>query len=84
MIFKVRTVWALGGSFFLALWPCIIPHNGVNTLLGYTLQVWHGILHWSEVEYELFLMEMRKALRNKAIHGYLKIRYVYGRKPEVG
>ena len=84
MISKVSTACALSGSILLALCPALSLHNGINTLLGYTLQVWHGIMHWSEVEYELFLMEMRKALRNKAIHGYLKIRYVYGRKPEVG
>lgn len=32
-------------------------------------------------EYQVFLMGLRKALRNKQIHAYIKVRYIWGRKP---
>jgi len=44
--------------------------------------LWKTILGWPDDEYQLFLMSMRKILKNKRIHGYMKARYVYGRKPE--
>ncbi|KAF5543247.1 heat shock 70 kDa 12B [Fusarium phyllophilum] len=37
---------------------------------------------WPKDEYQVFLMQIRKALRNRKIHGYFVVRYVYGRKPE--
>jgi hypothetical protein len=40
------------------------------------------VLGWSKDEYQIFLMGMRKVLRNtKNIHIYCKYKYVYGRKP---
>ncbi|KAK3342115.1 S-adenosyl-L-methionine-dependent methyltransferase [Lasiosphaeria hispida] len=53
-----------------------------NDIEGYTLMLWHNVLNWPAEDYQMFLMEMRKALRNKRIHGYIVQRYVYGRKPE--
>lgn len=40
------------------------------------------MLNWPKDEYQIFLMGMRKALRNRKMHAYMKVRYVYGRKPE--
>uniref|UniRef100_A0A0D2Y9R6 Methyltransferase type 11 domain-containing protein n=1 Tax=Fusarium oxysporum (strain Fo5176) TaxID=660025 RepID=A0A0D2Y9R6_FUSOF len=37
---------------------------------------------WPKDEYQVFLMGIRKALRNRKIHGYFVVRYVYGLKPE--
>ncbi|KPM43972.1 hypothetical protein AK830_g2642 [Neonectria ditissima] len=54
-----------------------------NDLQGYTLMLWHKVLDWSKDEYQIFLMEMRKVLKSRQIHGYMYARYVYGRKPEV-
>ncbi|QGI86738.1 hypothetical protein CEK25_013467 [Fusarium fujikuroi] len=52
-----------------------------NDLEGYTMMVWHKIMNWPEDEYQVFLMNMRKAFKDKRIHGYMRVRYVYGRKP---
>lgn len=52
-----------------------------NDLQGYTLMLWHK-LEWPADDYQIFLMNMRKVLRNRHIHGYMFLRYVYGRKPD--
>ncbi|KAM0186346.1 hypothetical protein ACHAPI_011767 [Fusarium lateritium] len=52
-----------------------------NDLEGYTLMTWQHILGWPKDEYELFLMKMRKALRNGNIHGYMRNRFITARKP---
>ncbi|KAF5622151.1 mrna 3 end-processing yth1 [Fusarium tjaetaba] len=53
-----------------------------NDLEGYTMMVWHQIMNWPEDEYQVFLMNMRKAFKDKRIHGYMRVRYVHGRKPD--
>ncbi|KAH8714422.1 S-adenosyl-L-methionine-dependent methyltransferase [Ilyonectria robusta] len=53
-----------------------------NDIEGYTLLLWHNVLNWPKDEYQIFLMGMRQALRNRKMHAYMKVRYVYGRKPE--
>lgn len=55
-----------------------------NDIEGYTLFMWNNILGWSKDEYQIFLMSMRKCLKNKSIHGWMNLRFVYGRKPEAG
>lgn len=40
------------------------------------------MLQWSRDEYQVFLMMNRKELKDKSIHSYLKVRYLYGRKAE--
>ncbi|KAM0343520.1 hypothetical protein ACHAPU_008415 [Fusarium lateritium] len=52
-----------------------------NDIEGYTLMMWQDVLQWPKEEYQLFLMSIRKAIRNPKIHTYMKVRYVYGRKP---
>ncbi|KAF5258523.1 hypothetical protein FOXYS1_10914 [Fusarium oxysporum] len=37
---------------------------------------------WPAEEYQIFLMQVRKDLRNKKLHPYFKVRFVWGRKPE--
>ncbi|KAF5544013.1 methyltransferase [Fusarium phyllophilum] len=53
-----------------------------NDLEGYTMMVWHQIMNWPEDEYQVFLINMRKAFKDRRIHGYMRVRYVYGRKPD--
>ncbi|KAK2734404.1 methyltransferase domain-containing protein [Colletotrichum kahawae] len=36
---------------------------------------------WSRAEVDVFLMEVRQDLRNRAIHGYFPLYFIYGRKP---
>ncbi|EFX03261.1 methyltransferase type 12 [Grosmannia clavigera kw1407] len=37
---------------------------------GYTTFMWNEVLKWGEAEYQIFLMQMRKALRDKKVHSY--------------
>ncbi|KAH6887637.1 S-adenosyl-L-methionine-dependent methyltransferase [Thelonectria olida] len=53
-----------------------------NDIEGYTLALWTHVLGWPQDEYQVFLMDLRKAIRNRKIHSYFKVRFVYGRKPE--
>lgn len=46
--------------------------------------LWKNVMNWPEEEFQVFLMGMRNVLKNKRIHGYFKVRYVYGRKPADG
>ncbi|KAF5705919.1 hypothetical protein FMUND_11895 [Fusarium mundagurra] len=53
-----------------------------NNLEGHTMRVWHQIMDWPEDEYQVFLLNMRTAFKDKRIHGYIRVRYVYGQKPD--
>ncbi|KAK0745549.1 S-adenosyl-L-methionine-dependent methyltransferase [Schizothecium vesticola] len=53
-----------------------------NDLEGYSTFMWNNVLGWPADEYQIFLMRTRQELRDKKIHSFLKVRYVYGRKPE--
>ncbi|KAF5008198.1 hypothetical protein FDECE_5531 [Fusarium decemcellulare] len=53
-----------------------------SDLVGYSQLMWHQILKWPAEEYELFLMQVRKDLKNKKLHPYFRVRCVWGRKPE--
>ncbi|KAH6985357.1 hypothetical protein EDB80DRAFT_756530 [Ilyonectria destructans] len=37
---------------------------------------------WPKDDCQMFLMSFRKYLRNRKVHGYMAVRYVYARKPE--
>ncbi|CAF3449744.1 unnamed protein product [Fusarium graminearum] len=62
-------------------WPKDPKLREVGKFLGYTLMMWQDVLQWPKDEYQLFLLSIRKAIRNPKIHTYMKVRYVYGRKP---
>ncbi|KAM0191652.1 hypothetical protein ACHAPI_008703 [Fusarium lateritium] len=53
-----------------------------NDLEGYSFLLWNQVLKWPEDEYQIFLMQIRGALRNRKVHSYITTRYVYGRKLE--
>lgn len=61
---------------------CFVSVLCSQIIQGYTLLLWKNVLQWPKDEYQVFLMQSRKALRNRKIHGYFVVRYVYGRKPE--
>lgn len=42
--------------------------------------MWHDVVQWPKDEYQLFLMGLRRAIRNPQVHSYMTVRYVYGRK----
>ncbi|ESU11854.1 hypothetical protein FGSG_05834 [Fusarium graminearum PH-1] len=52
-----------------------------NDLQGYTLMTWQKVFGSPGKEYQLFLMQMRQALRDKNVHGYMRIRFITARKP---
>ena len=52
-----------------------------NGYQGYTLFLW-TLLEWDMGEYQIFLMELRKALRKQSLHGYMAVRYIWGQKPK--
>ncbi|KAK0726130.1 S-adenosyl-L-methionine-dependent methyltransferase [Lasiosphaeris hirsuta] len=60
-----------------------ISHVALETdIEGYTMMLWHHVLQWPLDGYQPFLDGMRKTLRDKRTHPYMKLRVVYGRKSE--
>ncbi|OTA99031.1 hypothetical protein M426DRAFT_325493 [Hypoxylon sp. CI-4A] len=53
-----------------------------NDLEGYTLIPWNIVHGENTPGYQETLAYLRRELRSKSMHAYMKIRYVYGRKPE--
>jgi cephalosporin-C deacetylase-like acetyl esterase len=53
-----------------------------SDLSGYTQLIWHEILRWPADEFEVFMMKVRQELKDKKLHPYFHVRYVWGRKPE--
>ncbi|KAG6162980.1 hypothetical protein E4U51_006052 [Claviceps purpurea] len=52
-----------------------------NDLQGYTQMLWHNILQRPADEYQVWLANVRKAIRNPKVHSYMLVHVVYGRKP---
>ncbi|CCE31636.1 uncharacterized protein CPUR_05489 [Claviceps purpurea 20.1] len=52
-----------------------------NDLEGYTQMIWHDVLQRSANEYQAWLTNMRKAVRNPEVHSYMMVHVVFGRKP---
>ncbi|CCE32993.1 uncharacterized protein CPUR_06916 [Claviceps purpurea 20.1] len=52
-----------------------------NDLQGYTQMVWHNVLQRPTDEYNVWLADLRKAIRNSKVHSYMTVHIVYGRKP---
>jgi len=53
----------------------------MTPIAGCSTLVWNTVLGWPADEYQVFLMNTRKQLRNPNIHPYFWIRTLYGRKP---
>ncbi|KAJ4329311.1 hypothetical protein N0V84_000206 [Fusarium piperis] len=68
--------------FLLAAGPETPSFSKLASFSGYTMILWHQVMGWPKDEYQVFLMGMRKALRDKRIHSYMNLRYVWARKPE--
>jgi hypothetical protein len=50
-------------------------------LSGLSIAVFTRGLGWTQEETELFLIEVRKSMKDLNIHGYYPIYVVYGQKP---
>ncbi|KAL2145391.1 hypothetical protein VTI28DRAFT_7318 [Corynascus sepedonium] len=57
-------------------------HNFCGGLYGLSVALFTRALGWTAEELEVFLVEVRKDLRNRSIHAYWPIYVVYGQKPE--
>ncbi|KAG6069541.1 hypothetical protein E4U16_007620 [Claviceps sp. LM84 group G4] len=53
-----------------------------NDLQGYTQMLWHNVLQRPADEYNVWLANLRKAIRNPQVHSYMIVHIVHGRKPE--
>ncbi|KAJ4250154.1 hypothetical protein NW762_011967 [Fusarium torreyae] len=56
--------------------------NLVGGVQGLSLALFTKVLGWNIDELELFLVDVRKDLCNKDLHGYWRVNVVYGQKPE--
>ncbi|KAI1779040.1 S-adenosyl-L-methionine-dependent methyltransferase [Hypoxylon cercidicola] len=54
----------------------------LNDVEGYTLFLWNTVMGENAPGYQEFLAYLRRDLKNKKIHSYMKCRYVFGRKPK--
>ncbi|KAI1634773.1 S-adenosyl-L-methionine-dependent methyltransferase [Biscogniauxia mediterranea] len=54
----------------------------LNDVEGYTLFLWNTVMGEDAPGYQESLAYMRRELKSRRIHGYMKVRYVWGRKPE--
>lgn len=50
-------------------------------IAGYTLMTWQKVFGNPGDEYQLFLMQMRKAMKDSSVHGYMRVRFITARKP---
>ncbi|KAF2834893.1 S-adenosyl-L-methionine-dependent methyltransferase [Patellaria atrata CBS 101060] len=56
--------------------------NTLDGLQGYSMALMTRVLGMSSEEVELFLVDVRKDMKNRRIHAHWPIYFVYGRKPE--
>lgn len=71
--------WARGkNNKLLGALACQNLSEGVASM---STAAFTRILGWTSEKLEVFLVGVRKDLRNKAIHGYIKTYFVWGRKP---
>jgi len=63
----------------LGMWA---EQNLLNGLYAFSAALFTRALGWSPEELELFLVDVRKNVRDRSIHSYWPIYVVYGQKPE--
>ncbi len=56
--------------------------NLLQGLEGFALALFTRVHGWSVEEVQLFLVDVRKDLKNSNIHWYVPMYTIYGRKPE--
>ncbi|KAB8291855.1 hypothetical protein EYC80_006637 [Monilinia laxa] len=77
-----KTVTGLGEKFVLkelGRWNQYGLYEGVG---GFMIRLLTVVGGWSYEAAQVFLAEMRKALKDENIHAYLDVTVVYGRRPE--
>jgi hypothetical protein len=51
---------------------------------AYSLALFTRVLGWSNEQTQVFLVGVRKELKNPKVHSYCNLHIVYGRKPTHG
>ncbi|KAG6157662.1 hypothetical protein E4U51_008011 [Claviceps purpurea] len=51
-----------------------------NDFEGYTQMIWHNVLQRPANEYNAWLADLRRAIRNPKVHSYMMVHVMYGRK----
>lgn len=50
---------------------------------GWILYLWTQVMGWTREETMAYISHLRRQYRDPSVHGYCRVRVVYGRKPEV-
>lgn len=66
----------------LALIGAFARQSLLQDLTGYLQLTWHQVLKWPPEEFENFLLQVRQELQNRRLHPYVKVRFVWGHKPD--
>jgi len=59
-----------------------VQQNMLDAVESLSLMIFTNVLGWSRAEVDVFLVDVRKDLKNRQIHAYWPIYTVYGQKPE--
>lgn len=51
-------------------------------MIGWILYIWTTVMGWSKEEVTVYVAHLRKQLRDRHVHAYVKYRAIYGKKPE--
>ncbi|KAF4635770.1 hypothetical protein G7Y89_g2322 [Cudoniella acicularis] len=84
-VVETRSKWPMNGwaadSKFkdIGWWNQLRISQGIE---GFALRSLTTVGGWSYIEVQAFLGQIRAALKDRNVHGYLDVTVVYGRKPE--
>jgi len=53
----------------------------IQWLAGYATLVWNVILGWPAEEFQVFLANTRKELKDPKIHPYMRVKFMWAQKP---
>ncbi|KAK0745700.1 S-adenosyl-L-methionine-dependent methyltransferase [Schizothecium vesticola] len=87
--FEGMTVW--DSKCPIGPWPVDKKAKEIGTyalmsidsdLEGWILYIWTAVMGWSKEEVTVYVAHLRKQLRDRRVHAYVKYRAIYARKPE--
>jgi hypothetical protein len=53
-----------------------------DKVAGWILYIWTAVMGWSKEEVTVYVAHLRKQIRDRRVHAYVKYRAIYARKPE--
>lgn len=54
----------------------------LEALDAYSFALFTRVLGWSHAEIQMLLVGVRRELQDRSFHGYSRLYFVYGQKPE--